>query len=205
MRPSAAIPFLLASAMFAQSPGSNPDLAKENALGALMAQQFRQRHTPLDIPEAKAYVERLAGELAAAQTGDGKCCTVELYAAAEAPSKPTAYPGGYLFVPAKMFFTSTDEDAFVRTLAHAIAHIRLRDWQTMPAAYSSLAQPMLSLAEGDGPENVPLAMQEKFEARERLADEAAEKSVKAVTTGTGEFERIRDQAPLPTPRPTLLP
>ena len=205
MRTSAALSFLLASVMFAQDSAANLDLAKENALGALMAKQFRERNGTLDVPEATAYVERIVKELAAAQPGEGPCCTVALYASAEAPGKPTAYPGGHLFVPAKLFFTSAGEQEFVHAIAHAVAHIRQRDWNTMSA--SNYARPKMAVFFGgvDEAEALPLGLREEFDAREARADEAAEASVKAVTTGTGEFERLRDKAPLPTPRPSLLP
>ena len=206
MRSSAAIPFLLASAMFAQSPPANQDIAKENALGALMAKQFRERNGTVEIPEAQAYLERVVSEIAAAQPGDGPCCSVALYAAAEAPGKPTAYPGGHLFVPAKLFFTSETEADFVRSLAHAVAHIRQRDWNTNSAAVNHASIPLTFIgSEQDEASALPMGMRAEFDAREQRADEAAEQSVKAVTTGTGEFERIRDKAPLPTPRPSLLP
>jgi hypothetical protein len=204
MRSSAALPLLLASAMFAQAPLPGPDVDKENALGALMAKQFRDRNGTIDVPDAQSYVERIVTELAAAQSGPGACCKVELYASAESADKPTTYPGGHLFVPVKLFFTSADEAAFVETLAHAVVHIRQRDWYAVSASnYSHPPMPMMW--NGDDRTTVPLGVREEFNAREHRADEAAAQSVKAVTMGSGEFERIRDKAPLQTPRPSLLP
>ena len=200
-----ALSLLIVSALPCQHSSADEALKREAVMGKLMAQQFRDSKGTIEIPEAKAYLERVVGELAAAQPGDGPCCTIALYARAEAPAKPVAYPGGYLFVPAKLFFTSKDESAFVHALAHAVAHIRQRDWVSSGAAnYGSTPLDYIGAAD-DRPESLPLEMRKQFEAREQLADEAADNSAPAVKIGTGEFERIRDHAPLPTPRPSLQP
>ena len=202
-RPLAALATV--SALLAQGPNSRLTLEREVALGKFMAQQFRESKGTVDLPEAQAYLERLVSELAAAQPGDGPCCTVSLYARAEAPVKPVAYPGGYLFVPAKLFFTSPDESAFVHALAHAVAHARQRDWMASEAGNHASIPLTFIGTEDDGVEALPIRMREQFEAREKRADEAADRSITAVQMETGEFERLRDQAPLPTPRPSLQP
>lgn len=201
------IALFLVCALTAQSPPSDESLQREAALGALMARQFRERQGTVDLPEVQAYLERVVRQLAAAQPGEGTCCTVALFAREEADSKPVAFPGGHLFVPAKLFFTSADEQAFVRALGHAVAHIRQRDWVRVGAQSADLASVPVDLfwAEQDSAESLPLKLRPEFEAREDLADEAAERSARFVTMGSGEFERLRDQAPLPTPRPSLLP
>jgi hypothetical protein len=191
---------MAASAVLAQDRAAE----KEAALGAVMAQQFRERGGMLDIAEARAYLERVVGELAAAQPGDGECCTVELFARAEAEGKPAPYPGGYLFVPAKLFLTSADEEAFVRALAHAVAHVRQRDWIMASAANYVRGPVTFAGPVDDRADSLPKGMRAEFEGREARADEAAEEFAQAVKTGTGEFERLRDRAPLATPRPSLL-
>lgn len=204
MRIGIAALLLAATALPAQSPSARQALQRERALGDLMAKQFRERNGAVDIPEVQAYLERIVRELAAAQPGDGPCCTVALYARAEAEAKPVVFPGGHLFVPAKLFFTAPDETAFVRALGHAVAHIRQRDWVKVGAQAAERASVPLDPAwSADDRGESPLRPQ--FEAREQRADQAAEKSLEAVAIGDGEFERIRDRAPLPTPRPPLLP
>jgi predicted Zn-dependent protease len=172
-----------------------------------MAKQFRERNGTFEIPEAQAYLERLVKTLAAALPGDASCCSVELYDRPEAPAKPTAYPGGYLFVPAKLFFTSPSETELILALSHAIAHIKLGDWsaKSVAAAGGANIAPTVIWAGDDQSSTVPEDLRSQFEERERRADEAAERAAGRVVKGTGEFERVRDLAPLPTSRPSLLP
>ena len=118
-----------------------------------------------------------------------------------------AFPGGHLFVPAKLFYTAPDEAAFVRAIGHAVAHAKQRDWVRMGAQAADMASVPLDLAWSvdDRAEALPDRVRPEYEAREQRADEAAEKSLKRVRIGSGEFERIREEVPLPTPRPSLLP
>jgi hypothetical protein len=191
--------------MFAQHGAVFATAEKEAVLGAAMAGDFRERHGTLDNREAQTYLDRIVRELVAAQPGGGHCCSVELYASANAAAKPTAFPGGYLFVPARLFSNSPDEEAFVHAVAHAVAHVRQRDW--VPEGTVSYANiPLIfAWAMDDEAESIPLGMRAEFEARERRAEEAAAQSGPAVTTGTGEFERLRPPPPPPRPRPSLLP
>jgi hypothetical protein len=196
-----------ASSLSAQRSDQQQAVERENALGTLMASQFSERNGTVDIPEVQAYLERVVRELAAAQPGDGQCCSVAMYARAEAESKPVTFPGGHLFVPAKLFFTSSDEAAFVRALGHAVAHAKQRDWVRMGAQAADMASIPLDLGwtSDDRAESLPLRLRPEFEDREERADEAAERAARHVTVGDGEFERIRDEIPLPTPRPSLRP
>ncbi|MCB9385544.1 MAG: hypothetical protein H6509_13090 [Bryobacterales bacterium] len=189
---------LLAVAAAAQTPGA---AEKEAALGRLMAQQFRERQTIVRNAEAQAYVERIVGELVRLQPGDGACCTVEIYTSAEATEKPAVYPGGYLFVPVKLFRSARDEEAFVLALAHAVAHARQRDWAVREAQPGAANAPLTAMWSADGDiGSMPLGMQRELSEREQQADQAAEESALQIRTGGGEFERIREQLGLPEPR-----
>lgn len=192
----------LAPALLAQEAAPSVSEEAEAAIGAAMARHFRERHVVLDAPQAQAYLDRIVNKVAASQSGDGPCCTVELYSSDDAYAKPTAFPGGYLFVPSKLFFTSLGEDVFVSSIAHAVAHIRLRDW-TADGQFGSIPLTFV-WTEDDRIESVPLGMRPAFEARERRANAAAAQSVYWARADTGEFERIRGALPPPAPRPSLL-
>ncbi|MEZ5362623.1 MAG: hypothetical protein R2748_09900 [Bryobacterales bacterium] len=194
-----ALAAFVAVTMSAQTPTA---AQKEAALGQLMAQQFRERQTIVENAEAQAYVERIVGELARLQPGDGACCTVEIYTSVEAPDKPAVYPGGYLFVPAKLFQTARDEEAFVLAMAHAVAHARQRDWTVRDAQPGAASIPLTTVWSADGDVgSMPIGMQRQLAEREQQADQAAEESALQIRTGSGEFERIREQAGLPEPQP----
>lgn len=105
-----------------------PSLDKEVALGRVMAADLRKHATPLDNPAVQTYLDGLGQRLAAqmldarspftfaAITGD--YCS-EL---GGPPGMPTAFPGGYLFVPAALFITAQDEAEFAGILAHSMEH-----------------------------------------------------------------------------------
>lgn len=40
--------------------------------------------------------------------------------------EPIAFPGGFIFVPARLILAAQDEDEFAGMLAHSIAHIAER-------------------------------------------------------------------------------
>jgi hypothetical protein len=206
---------LLAPAMLAQDPAPGLTAEKEAALGASMAKQFRERHGTLDLPEAQTYLERIVRDLAAAQPGDGPCCSVEIHTGgADASAWPEALPGGYLFVPARRFLTAPSEAEFVERLAHAVAHARTRDWIVNPGPRGDLASvPVIYLGSCDR-SDAPMGMRQEYDARERRAETAAAELRHAVETGTGELERVRALVearigrfpPLgPRSRPSLLP
>jgi hypothetical protein len=191
VRPLAA--FLhLAAAAFAQDAA--PDFAQfEARLGPSMAQQFRDRHGTLDIPEARAYLSRILGELTAAQPGDGPCCSVQIHTGgADAPAWPEALPGGYLFVPARGFLSAESEQGFVERIAHAVAHARARDWAIPRDPEVHHPFPIsFYIASCDDRLRGPMNMRSRYEPREARAVQAAAGLATTVTLGAGQFERVR--------------
>jgi predicted Zn-dependent protease len=123
-RPSVVIWMLASLSLAAQEPS----LDKEVALGRVMAADFRKHATLLDNPAVQTYVDRLGQKLAAqmpdarfpftfaAITGD-YCSEM-----GGPPGMPTAFPGGYLFVPAALFITARDEAEVAGILAHSMEH-----------------------------------------------------------------------------------
>jgi predicted Zn-dependent protease len=84
---------------------------KEAALGAQLAQEVRQRTTPLDSVVVRDFVEQIGRKLAAHLPDAGISYTFT--AVADDMSGPTheplSVPGGYIFVPASLILTSQNE------------------------------------------------------------------------------------------------
>ena len=98
--------------------------AKEAAIGAKLAQQERQRTTPISNAAVRGYVERIGQKLAAEFPNAGLTYTFEVIAdAVGGPThEPLSLPGGYIFVPASLILTARNEAEFAGMLAHAMAH-----------------------------------------------------------------------------------
>jgi beta-barrel assembly-enhancing protease len=98
--------------------------AKEAAIGAQLAQQERQRTTPISNAAVRGYVERIGQKLAAELPNAGVTYTFEVIAdAVGGPThEPLSLPGGYIFVPASLILTARNEAEFAGMLAHAMAH-----------------------------------------------------------------------------------
>jgi len=100
---------------------------KEAALGAQLAQEVRQRTTPLDSVVVRDFLEQIGRKLAA-QLPAGISYTFT--AIADDMSGPTheplSVPGGYIFVSASLILTSQNEAECVGMLAHAMAHVAAR-------------------------------------------------------------------------------
>lgn len=98
--------------------------AKEAAIGAQLAQQERQRTTPLASDTVRDYVERVGYKLAAELPNAGLSYTFDVVADAMGGSthEPLSLPGGYVFVPASLILTAQNEAEFAGMLAHAMAH-----------------------------------------------------------------------------------
>jgi predicted Zn-dependent protease len=95
---------------------------KEAALGAQLAKQFRQDTHALDSDAVQKYVVRIGGTLSA-QTFT---FTVIADGIGGSTHEVTAFPGGYLFVPASLLVAAHDEAEFAGMLAHAMAHVMER-------------------------------------------------------------------------------
>ena len=100
---------------------------KEIALGRQLAQEFRQKTTPLASPAASAYVKRVGANLAAQFPGGW---TYQIETIREdrggATHEPIAFPGGFLFVPVDLFTAAQNEAEFAGMVAHAMAHVVAR-------------------------------------------------------------------------------
>src|SRR5262249_32980033 len=97
--------------------------AKEQALGAQLAQELRSRTTAVETPEVVGLVNREGRRLAA--QFDPKIQWKFAVIAEDKNGKrhePVAFPGGYIFVPEVLVGDAT----FRFMLAHAMAHVALR-------------------------------------------------------------------------------
>ena len=101
---------------------------KEAALGARLAMQVRRETTPLELPDVDAYVDKLAHELARHMSNALELWQFTLIKNYEDSStyEPISMPGGWIFIPAQLILESKNEGAFAGMLAHAMAHVALR-------------------------------------------------------------------------------
>ena len=104
--------------------------AKEQALGAQLAETLSQQTTKVDSASVQEYVDRVGQRIAAQSPGDPATkfrFTVIEAATRENPThEPVALPGGYIFVPVPLILAAQDENEFAGMLAHAIGHIAAR-------------------------------------------------------------------------------
>jgi predicted Zn-dependent protease len=115
-------------------------IQKEVALGAQMAQEVRQRTTPIDSAAVREYVERIGLQLAS-QLPDAAFQYAFSVIADDGGGQihePCSLPGGYIFVPAGLILTAQDDAEFAGMLAHAMAHIAERHG-TRQASRSEIA------------------------------------------------------------------
>jgi Zn-dependent protease with chaperone function len=118
----------LSMAGWGQEPVRSLSLEKESALGRGLAAEIAKKTTAVENPVVQAWVEelgrKLAGRLELAPLG----YTFRLIAASpgERPGKPMALPGGVVFVPMRLLRDAQEEDEVARALAHAMAHVALR-------------------------------------------------------------------------------
>ena len=102
-------------------------LDKEAAMGAMLARDFKQEATMLESPAFDMYIQRAGAQLSAQLGPNQPKYTFGLIAAAGLGRNPlheaVSFPGGYIFVPANLVVAATDEEEFVRIIAHAMAHI----------------------------------------------------------------------------------
>jgi predicted Zn-dependent protease len=94
---------------------------KEAAIGAQLAQQERQRTTPLASDTVREYVE-LVGHKLAAELPLSYTFEVVADVMGGPTHEPLSLPGGYIFVPASLILTARNEAEFAGMLAHAMAH-----------------------------------------------------------------------------------
>jgi predicted Zn-dependent protease len=131
-----------------QKLGDGPNLysrEKEAALGAALAAQVERNSPPAILPEglrpeALRYVQQVGARLAEQLPDAPFPYTFALIGDNSDPSQePIALPGGYVFVPTRLFLNARDEAEFAGVLAHAMAHVADRQG-TRQATKSTLNQ-----------------------------------------------------------------
>jgi predicted Zn-dependent protease len=129
MRTSACITVLTVLTASAQQPqigqGVNfYSLEKEATLGAALAQDVRQRTTPVDSSTVGAYVEKIGRQLATQLPNVRFTYTFAVIADDMGGSthEPLSLPAGYIFVTANLIRNARNEGEFAGMLAHAMAH-----------------------------------------------------------------------------------
>ena len=106
--------FLLAGAMAAQTPSDE----KRAALGKALAVTYSRSVNIIHDSKLQRYVDELARRLS-----PGEWHIAVIREEKGGPThEPTAYPAGYLFVPASLIINSQNEAEFAAMLAHAMAH-----------------------------------------------------------------------------------
>ena len=125
------LPFLAAVATAQQaSPGPGVNfysVEKEVALGRQLAAEFQRNAKLLASPATQTFIDDLGERLAAHAPNSAFTYTFRLIA--EDPTvlhEPAAFPGGFVFVPARLILAAKDEGELAGMLAHAIAHVAAR-------------------------------------------------------------------------------
>ena len=101
---------------------------KEIALGAHLANEVRQKTTPLNSAAALDYVEGIARRFATQLADTRFTYTMAVIADDRGghTHEPLSLPAGYIFVPANLILTAQNEAEFAGMLAHAMAHVAER-------------------------------------------------------------------------------
>jgi predicted Zn-dependent protease len=133
-----AISTLFALTLCAQQPATP---AKEAALGKELAAQVRRDVTVIEIPEVTAYVEQVGHRLAAAMPKPGVSYTFAVIQddPTGPPHEPLTFPGGYIFVSARLLLAARKEAEFAGMLAGAMPQettgLRIRVGSPGPVIY----------------------------------------------------------------------
>ena len=153
-------------------------LDKEAALGASLAQDFRQEATMLESAAFNRFVERAGLQLSAQLGPNQPKYTFGLIAAAglgrNSLHEAVSFPGGYIFVPANLVVAATDEEEFVRIIAHAMAHIagprrEIDQLSTVPVIFIGGRFGL-----GGGDDMAPLGLRKTMAEREGAANKLAD-------------------------------
>ncbi len=166
-----------------QRLGAGPNLysrEKEAALGAEFAKQVERNAPPVDNPDALKYVQQVGARLAMQIPDAPFPYTFKLVGDTDRRyPEPVALPGGYIYVPVRLFLTARDESEFAGMLAHAMAHVAERHG-TRQATRGALGQlatiPLIFYgALPYGPVAVPIAFVQYGNMFEEQADADAVK------------------------------
>jgi len=101
---------------------------KEIALGAQLAAQVRQQTTPLNLTAAENYAINLGLRLASQMPNSPIQWHFTLIRNPQGRTtqEPISLPGGWIFIPSQLLLSAHTESEFAAMLAHAMAHVALR-------------------------------------------------------------------------------
>lgn len=102
------------------------DRQKETALGAAVAKDLCRRNPVIEDALVQAYIDGAGQRLAARMTADLAWKFQVVQGDWEGQARePVALPGGFVLVPSTLL-AAGNEGAFIRLLAHAMAHVAER-------------------------------------------------------------------------------
>lgn len=182
------------------------DLTREQALTRHYAAEIRRQSTPLSMPAVQSWIDRIGNRLAAGFRS-GIDWRFDLTADASA-TEPLSVPGGTVFVPVGAIMAAEDEQAFIRLLAHHMAHAANPN-SLVPVRANGVGIPMIFMGAGhDRQLLVPKAFTAHVEQLEREADAIAGEALTEVEVlSSGHFEIIQELVrgtPKPARRPPTL-
>lgn len=194
---------LIAVATLGIAQGHN--LTREQALTRSYAADIRRQSTPLSTPAVQSWIDRMGNQLAAGFRS-GIDWSFEVTADASA-TEPVAVPGGTVFVPAGAILAAADEQAFMRLLAHHMAHAANPN-SLVPVRANGVGIPMIFMGGSHGNQLVPRAFNAHVEQLEREADAIAGEALATVENiSSGQFDEIQELVrgtPKPSRRPPTL-
>jgi predicted Zn-dependent protease len=121
---------LLSLALKAQNPqpANFYSTEKENALGAQLAAEVRRQTTPLNLPAVDNYATNIGLRLASRMPNSPMPWKFSLIITPKGGSthEPISLPGGWIFIPSQLILSAHTESEFAGMLAHAMAHVALR-------------------------------------------------------------------------------
>jgi len=199
------IPLALLGQQPQQSPSRDVNfytLDKEAAIGKLLAADFRHRVSLVDDADLRAYTTRVVTRLNEFAQSPFPI-TIEISESRDLKSDVVGLPGGHLFVPLTLLASAQDEAELARPVAHAMAHITIRqatrlatqgqiaNLNTVPLFFTSWADDHSTL--------IPLGLRKFQEEHEAHADRLTTDWVRESgfadgTFETGEFATMRDRA-----------
>lgn len=151
--------FLLATAASAQI-----STQKEIALGKAVASDFERRVALLPDPRVAAYVRKVAARLV--QPGRPGYEVIAHVTDSHA-TRAAAFPGGHLYIDAKLILEAHSEAELAAVLAHELAHVSLRHGLT---SHGLATIPIIFLAECSRFGNPTPMMNSLSSLQEREAD-----------------------------------
>ena len=140
-------------------------------MGRRLADEFRQRTTPIDNPEVQQHLDGIGRRLAAQMPETRLPFTFEVVAETPCNAEPYALPGGYLFVSSSLFLAAAVEYEFP-------------SMHTTPPAKAMASIPLV-LSFGC-PEALPIALRSTRERAEREANTLAIETLQRASLRPGE-------------------